>query len=82
MDNLFILLIINPQGGKIVESELKIVNRNKPLEANKTLKNIRIPIVTNSHNLFSDHAEIQILARKNIRSQWTMIDYLTASFTK
>ena len=82
VDNLFILLIINPQGGKIVESELKIVNRNKPLEANKTLKNIRIPIVTNSHNLFSDHAEIQILARKNIRSQWTMIDYLTASFTK
>lgn len=82
VDNLFIKLLINPQGGKIVETELKVINRNKPLEPNKTVKNVRIPIIAPPYDLFASHAEIQILARKNIRSQWTMIEYITASFTK
>lgn len=82
INNLFILLVINPKGGKIVETNTKIIDKNNPLEANKTLHNVNIPIKTSSYNLFSDHAEIQILAKKNIQSQWTMIDYLTASFTK
>ena len=82
VDNLFIKLLINPQGGKIVETELKVINRNKPLKPNKTVKNVRIPIIAPPYDLFASHAEIQILARKNIRSQWTMIEYITASFTK
>ena len=48
----------------------------------KTSCGIEIPINSSKLDSISKYAEIQILARKDVRSPWTMIDYLTVSFTK
>ena len=82
VDNLFVKLIIHPQGEKTIVAEKKVISRNNPIISNKTSYNIEIPIEDLNANTISKYAEIQVLARKNIKSQWTMIEYLTASFTK
>lgn len=82
LDNLFIKLIIHPQGGEKSESELKVISRSNPIAEGKTSYGIEIPINSSKLDSISKYAEIQILARKDVRSPWTMIDYLTVSFTK
>ena len=82
VENLFIKIIIHPQGGAISESEEKIITRNTPLGAEKTANGLEVILNCKEVDIFSKHAEIQILARKNIRANWTMIDYLTVSFAK
>lgn len=82
VDNMFIKLVVQPQGGTASETELKVISRNNPLAGEKTSDEISIPMDNSKLDAVSKYAEIQILARKNIRAQWTMIDYLTVSFTK
>lgn len=82
IDNLFIKLSIHPQGVKPLTVEQKVVSRNNPIASDKTAYNIKIPIDNAKLDTISKYAEIQVLAKKDIRSQWTMIDYLTVSFTK
>ena len=81
IENLFIKVIIKPRGENPIEVEQKIITRDNPLASNKTLKDIDIPIQY-SGNLLGQYGEVQILAKKNILSNWIMIDYLTVSFTK
>lgn len=81
IENLFIKVIIKPRGENPFEVEQKIITRDNPLASNKTLKDIDIPIQY-SGNLLGQYGEVQILAKKNILSNWIMIDYLTVSFTK
>ena len=82
IDNLFIKLVIQPQGGNKLEAEQKVITRNNPLVSGKIAYSVKIPLDNSKLDTVSKYAEIQVLARKNIRSQWTMIDYLTVSFTK
>lgn len=81
LNNLFIKVIIKPRGENTFESEKKIINRDNPLMPDKLIKRILIPVQCRD-DLFGQYGEIQILAKKNIRSEWTIIDYLTVSFTK
>lgn len=82
IDNMFIKFVIQPHGGKSFETEEKIITRNNPINPQKTLHNIRIELDYNDVDVFSKYAQIQIFARKDIRSPWVMIDFLTASFIK
>ena len=82
VDNMFVKIIMHPKGSATFESEAKVFTRNNPLAANKTSHDVKIPLNCSTFDIFSRYAEIQILARKTIRSPWVMIDYLTVSFTK
>lgn len=82
VDNMFVKVIMHPKGSPTFESEAKVFSRNNPLAANKTSHDVKIPLNCSTFDIFSKYAEIQILARKTIRSPWVMIDYLTVSFTK
>ena len=81
VDNLFIKIVIKPRGENIIETEKKIITRNNPIEPKKTAKSIAVPFESKETAL-GRYAEIQILAKKDIRAKWVVIDYLTASFTK
>ena len=82
IDNMFVKFVIQPRGGKTFETEEKIINRNNPLNASKVAHNIQIHLDCPNYDMFSKYAQIQIFAKKNIRSAWVMIDYLTVSFIK
>lgn len=82
IDNMFIKFSIQPRGGKPFEVEQKVITRNNPLNAGKTTQDIEISLECENYDMFSKYAQIQIFARKNIRSPWVMVDYLTVSFIK
>ena len=79
---MFVKFVIQPRGGKTFETEEKIISRNNPLNASKVAHNIQIHLDCPNYDMFSKYAQIQIFAKKNIRSAWVMIDYLTVSFIK
>lgn len=81
VENLFVKIVIKPRGENNTEAEKKVIYRDNPLLPGKTLKGISIPIEYGG-NLLGQYGEMQILAKKNVLSNWTIIDYLTVSFTK